>query len=47
VTEATIAADLQAMEPAEFKRAYGNLFADEADDGWAVIGRDVWAAARL
>lgn len=47
VDEATIAADLAAMDPPEFKRAYGNLFTDEADDGWRVIPRDVWAAARL
>lgn len=47
VDEATIAADLAAMDPAEWRRAYGNQFSDEADEGWRVIPRDVWAAARL
>jgi phage terminase large subunit-like protein len=47
VEEATIAADLRAMHPAEFRRAYGNQWPDEAAEGWAVISRDAWMAARL
>lgn len=47
VDEATIHADLAAMPPAEFKRAYLNQWPDEADSGWAVIPRDVWKASLL
>lgn len=47
VDESTIAADLAAMDPGEFKRAYGNLWPDESNEGWVVIPRDVWMAARL
>jgi phage terminase large subunit-like protein len=46
VAERTIAADLGAMDTAEWRRAYGNEWADEFG-GWAAIPRDVWAAARL
>lgn len=47
VDEKTIASDLAAMHPAQFRRAYGNLFADEAAEGWAVISRDAWMQARI
>jgi phage terminase large subunit-like protein len=47
VEEATIAADLRVMHPREFRRAYGNQWPDESDQGWAVIPRDVWMAAQL
>lgn len=47
VDEASVQADLASMAPAEFKRAYCNLWPDEADGGWRVIPKDVWAASRL
>lgn len=47
IDEATVTADLAAMDPGEFKRAYLNLWPDEADAGWAVIPRDVWKASLL
>jgi phage terminase large subunit-like protein len=47
VEEATIAADLQVMSPAEFRRAYGNLWPHELGDGWEVIPQDVWERAQL
>ena len=45
VEEATIAADSRVMHPGEFRRAYGNQWPDESDQGWSVIPRDVWMAA--
>jgi phage terminase large subunit-like protein len=47
VEQATIAADLAAMHPAEFRRAYANQWPDEALEGWCVIPRELWLAARL
>jgi phage terminase large subunit-like protein len=47
ITEATVAKDLAAMSPAQFKRSHLNLWPDESDEGWAVISRDAWMAARL
>jgi len=47
VDEATIAADLAAMDPAEFRRAYLCQWPEVAMEGWRVIPRDVWQAARL
>lgn len=47
VDEATIAADLAVMNPAEFRRAYLNQWPEVALEGWRVIPRDVWMAARL
>jgi phage terminase large subunit-like protein len=46
IDEATIAADLAAMPTlAEWKRAYANLWPDEADEGWNVISMAQWKAA--
>jgi phage terminase large subunit-like protein len=47
VEESTIAADLRTMQLAEWRRAYANQWPDEADQGWAVIPRDVWEASKL
>jgi hypothetical protein len=35
------------MSLPEWRRAYANQWPDESDQGWAVIPRDVWMAARL
>jgi phage terminase large subunit-like protein len=43
----TVSSDLHAMGPAEFKRAYCNLWPDETLEGWKVIGQDLWEASRL
>jgi len=45
--EATIAADIQAMSPAEARRAYGNLWPDQLGDGWTAFAQDAWEAAQL
>jgi phage terminase large subunit-like protein len=42
----TIRADLQNMPPAEFRRAYLNLWPSEEAEGWQVFDRGLWAAAR-
>jgi phage terminase large subunit-like protein len=48
ISEETVAADLASMRLPQWRRAYANQWDDEVDDGgWAVIGRDVWEAARL
>jgi phage terminase large subunit-like protein len=47
IDPATVASDLASMGPAEFKRAYLNIWPDESLEGWKVIGRDVWEASRL
>jgi phage terminase large subunit-like protein len=48
VDESTLAADLSGGMPlAEFRRAYLNQRPHVAQEGWAVIGRDLWEAARL
>jgi phage terminase large subunit-like protein len=47
VDEQTVAADMAAMPPAEFCRAYLNQWYDESNVGWAVISRDVWMAAQI
>jgi hypothetical protein len=44
---ATVRADLHAMGPAEFKRAFLNLWPDETLEGWKVVARDLWEASRL
>jgi phage terminase large subunit-like protein len=44
---ATIRADLANMAVHEFKRAFLNLWSDEAAEGWTVVPRDVWEASRL
>jgi hypothetical protein len=47
ITEETVAKDLASMSLAQFKRSHLNLWPDESDEGWSVIPRDVWQAARL
>jgi hypothetical protein len=42
-----VAADLASMPLAQWKRAYANQWPDESDEGWSVISRDAWMAARL
>jgi hypothetical protein len=44
VTEDTVRADLDLMETAEFRRAYGCQWPDVANPGWAVITEDAWRA---
>jgi phage terminase large subunit-like protein len=44
---ATVRADLHAMGVSEFKRAFLNLWPDEGEVGWAVVGRELWEASRL
>jgi phage terminase large subunit-like protein len=43
----TVRQDLESMGVKEFRRAFLNLWPDESDEGWAVISRDAWHAARL
>jgi phage terminase large subunit-like protein len=43
----TVRQDLASMGAAQFKRAYMNLWSDEASEGWAVIRRELWEASRL
>jgi phage terminase large subunit-like protein len=47
VQPSTVRQDLASMGAAQFKRGYMNLWTDEAAEGWAVIGRDLWEASRL
>jgi phage terminase large subunit-like protein len=47
ISEETVAKDLGSMSLAQFKRSHLNLWPDESDEGWAVISRDAWTAARL
>ncbi|MGH8835718.1 MAG: hypothetical protein ACRDWG_12115 [Actinomycetes bacterium] len=48
IDPATVAADLATMPLREWRRAFCNMWDDEADDGgWQVIPRDVWQASRL
>lgn len=44
VTEETVKADLDLMDFAEFRRAYGCQWPDVAKPGWEVIGQDAWGA---
>jgi hypothetical protein len=46
VDVATIRADLASMGLREFRRAYLNQRPDVTDEGWSIINRDLWAAAR-
>lgn len=46
VDESTIAADMAAMAPPEFRRAYLNQWPDATFEGWKVIPKDVWERAR-
>jgi phage terminase large subunit-like protein len=43
----TVRADLANMAAAEFRRAFLNIWSDEAADGWQVVKRDLWEASRL
>lgn len=45
VTEDTVKTDLDLMDYAEFRRAYGCQWPEVAKPGWDVIGQDVWNAA--
>ena len=47
INEDVVAADLAAMAPAEWRRAYANQWPDESDDGWSTIDRDAWRAAQM
>jgi phage terminase large subunit-like protein len=48
ISPETVAADLASMPLADWRRACCNQWPDETgEDGWAVIGRDVWEASRL
>jgi phage terminase large subunit-like protein len=42
----TVRADLQNMDVAEFARAFLNVWPDQFGEGWRIIPRDVWEAAR-
>lgn len=43
----TIRADMGSMDLAEFRRAYLNQWPEVTAEGWSVIPRDVWMAARI
>jgi phage terminase large subunit-like protein len=43
----TVEADLRSMPASDWRRAYANQWPDESDEGWAVIPREAWMAARL
>lgn len=45
VTEETVKADLDLMELAEFRRAYGCQWPDVAKPGWGVISQQAWELA--
>jgi phage terminase large subunit-like protein len=47
VSEDTVRADLDIMDFAEFRRAYGCQWPDVAKPGWEVIGKDAWGAAAV
>jgi phage terminase large subunit-like protein len=47
VTEETVKADLDLMDLAEFRRAYGCQWPDVAKPGWDVVGQDEWMACRV
>jgi phage terminase large subunit-like protein len=44
VSEETVRADLNLMDLAEFRRAYGCQWPEVAKPGWAVLGQDAWSA---
>jgi hypothetical protein len=44
ITEDAVRAEYESMELAEFRRAYLNQWADEADDEWVVISRERWTS---
>lgn len=43
----TLRADMGTMSLPDFRRAYLNQWPEVAAEGWAVISRDLWEAARL
>jgi phage terminase large subunit-like protein len=43
----TVRQDLASMGVKEFRRAYCNLWPDEADTGWAVLPRELWAELQV
>lgn len=45
IDESVVLADMESMDPSEWRRAYANQWPDEADEGWAVIDQDLWKAA--
>lgn len=47
IDEAVVAADLAAMAPAEWRRAYANQWPDESEEGWLVVDRDAWGDAQI
>lgn len=47
IDEDVVAADLAAMAPAEWRRAYANQWPDESEAGWSTIDRDAWGAAQI
>lgn len=47
IDETVVAADLAAMQPAEWRRAYANQWPDESHEGWAVVDRDAWGDAQI
>jgi phage terminase large subunit-like protein len=47
ISPETVAADLASMPLGEWRRAYANQWPDESDEGWSVIPKDLWQAARL
>lgn len=47
IDEDVVAADLAAMAPAEWRRAYANQWPDESQEGWQTIDRDAWRAAQM
>lgn len=44
ITEASIRAEFEGMELAEFRRAYLNQWPDDAPEEWLVVPRATWAA---
>lgn len=47
VSEETVKADLDLMDFAEFRRAYGCQWPDVAKPGWETIGQDEWMSCRV
>jgi phage terminase large subunit-like protein len=46
IAEDTVRADMASMAVTEFRRAYLNTWVDPAGEGWRIVPRDVWEAAR-
>lgn len=45
IDAATVQADMATMPPAEWKRAYANMWPDETESGWSVISLADWKRA--